>query len=136
MAFPFAAQVAELCRWRLPGQKEPERVYLLTSLPASELSADALLKLKRDYWGIENGLHQRLDGAGREDFSRVRLRHNAWVLSLFRRWAVSVAAAWISRQSNPRRATTQGFFDAMRRNHAQGAFNLIRRRSPTFYDDS
>ncbi len=132
MGFPFAAQVAELCRWRAEDQREPERVFLITSYPASELNPASFLKLKRDYWSIENGLHQRLDGAGREDLSRVRTRNNAWVLALFRRWAISVANLWMARQPNPRWATTQGFHDAMNRNRHRDAFATLFRKSTTY----
>jgi hypothetical protein len=135
VGFPFAAQVGELCRWRAEDQAEPERVYLITSAPASELSPQALLAHKRNYWSIENGLHQRLDGAGREDTSRVRLRNNAWVLALFRRWALSVANAWIAREKNLRWATTQGFYDAMRRNRCRDALATLFRKSAR-YDSS
>jgi hypothetical protein len=133
VGYPFAAQVAELCRWRAESPPEPERVYLITSFPAPELAPDRFLRLKRDYWSIENGLHQRLDGAGREDLSRVRTRAHAWSLGLFRRWAISLANAWIASQSNPRWATTQGFYDAMRRNRAQEAFRTVF-RIPSGYD--
>lgn len=132
LGFPFAAQVAELSRWRAEDQAEPERVYLVTSLPARELDAVALLNRKRDYWSIENGFHQRLDGAGREDLSRVRTPNNAWVLALFRRWAVTVATTWITQQRNARLATTQGFHDHMRRNRCQAAFATALRKSATY----
>ena len=132
MGFPFVAQLGELCRWRAEDQREPERVFVITSYPADELNPAAFLRLKRDYWSIENGLHQRLDGAGREDRSRVRLHNNAWVLALYRRWAVSVANVWIARQSNPRRATTQGFHDAMRHDRSRDAFATLFRKSTTY----
>lgn len=132
MGFPFAAQLGELCRWRAEDQREPERVFVITSCPATELGAASLLTFKRDYWSIENGLHQRLDGAGREDRSRVRLRNNAWVLALFRRWAVSLANHWMAQQSNPRSATTQGFHDAMRRDRCRLAFLTLTSKSTTY----
>lgn len=132
VGFPFAAQAAELRRWRAEDQREPEYVYLLTSYPAGELNAETFLRLKRDYWSIENGLHQRLDGAGREDVSRVRKRRNAWNLALFRRWAISVANAWMATQTNPRWATTQGFYDSMRSNRCLNAFATAFRKSTTY----
>ena len=71
-----------------------------------------LLENRRDYWGVENGLHHRLDVSAMEDKSRVRLRNNALVLALMRRAAVSIAAAWIKGQRNPRQANLPGFFEA------------------------
>jgi hypothetical protein len=132
VGFPFVAQVAELRRWRAEEQREPEYVYLLTSYPANELSAERFLRLKRDYWSIENGFHQRLDAAGREDLSRVRKRRNAWNLALFRRWAISVASQWIAAQTNPRWATTQGFYDTMHSNRCKNAFATAFRKSTTY----
>ena len=132
--FPFAAQCAELKRWRTAGQKAPEIVYLLTSFPSAELSAERCLQLKRAYWSIENGAHQRLDGAAQEDKSRVRLARHAWTLGLFRRWSISLARAWINQQPNPRLATTQGFFDAMRQNRCRRAFLIVHSVLPRIYD--
>lgn len=68
--FPHAVQVGELHRFidRSARQKdEVEREYLLTSLSPATLDAAAMLALDRDYWGIESGLHQRLDISARED---------------------------------------------------------------------
>jgi hypothetical protein len=96
------------------------------------LTPDAFLRHKRNYWSIENGLHQRLDGAGREDFSRVRTPRHAWTLALFRRWAISLANVWIAKTSNARWATTQGFHDAMRRNRCRDAFFTLFRKSTTY----
>lgn len=104
-------------------QREPERVFVITSYPDNELNAASFLTLKRDYWSIENGLHQCLDGAVPEDRSRVRLRNNAWVRALFRRCAISVA----------NQATTQGFHDMIRRNRGRMAFFTLFRTS-SHYD--
>ena len=78
------------------------------------MSAGEMLELRRNYWGIETGLHSRLDVSALEDKSRVRLRNNALVLAVLRRLAVSLGNAWMSRQRNPRRANLPGFFEAMR----------------------
>jgi hypothetical protein len=71
------------------------------------------------YWDIENGAHQRLDNSRfQEDKSRVRNRNSAHNLSLFRRAALPLARHWINHQSNPRLATTNGFFGAMKKTNA------------------
>ena len=84
----YANKAAMLMQRTDPG-KDPKTdgiVFLLSS--RSGLSADERLKLKRDYWDIENGAHQRLDGSRlQEDKSRVRNRHAATNLGLFRRTA-------------------------------------------------
>jgi len=48
-----------------------EVVYGLTSLTPTEASAERLLDITRDYWGIENGLHYRRDKTLHEDGTRM-----------------------------------------------------------------
>lgn len=139
VGFPHAQQAGELRRFldrpRKPNaQKEPqvEQEFLLTSLAPPELNAAAMLQLDREYWGIENGLHLRLDVTGPEDKSRVRTRTAAFTLCLFRRAAISFAVHWIQRQPNKRLATTQGFYDEMSANCHRKAFSLVTARKPTW----
>lgn len=135
VGFPAAVQAAELLR--ASDRKdckgdELEREYLLTSLSPCELNATEMLKLDREYWGIESGLHQRLDVSSLEDKSRVRNPRAAFNLGLFRRAAISFAVHWLQRQPNKRLATTTGFYDAMRANGTQKAFSLVTVRKPTW----
>ena len=67
-------------------KKESTPLLLLTSAPAERWNARALLKARRDYWGIESTFHQRLDETLDEDRSRVRTPNAAHALGLFRRW--------------------------------------------------
>ena len=53
------------------GRKD-ELVALITSLEPSRLDALNWIRLNRDTWGIENGLHQRLDISHNDDRCRVR----------------------------------------------------------------
>lgn len=72
--WPGLEQVFVLERQRVDtksGKEERETVYGLTSLSATEASAERLLGLVRGYWGIENGLHQRRDVTFREDRTRL-----------------------------------------------------------------
>jgi len=116
-----------------PG-KDPKSdgiVFLLSS--RSGLSADELLKLKRGYWDIENGAHQRLDGSRlQEDKSRVRNRNAATNLGLFRRAALSLARHWIERQRDPRKATTNGFLGTMARHNSELAFRIALSKKPSW----
>lgn len=128
VCFPHAEQAAKL--WRAidyPTEQKTsfEEVFLLSSHSPLEYDAAAMLSDKRGYWGIENGLHQRLDCSAMEDKSRVRNFNSAWNLGMFRRLAVSFAVHWIQRQPDPRQATLPGFFDAMRVNNARKAFALV-----------
>lgn len=113
-------------------QPEVEREFLLTSLETVELDVVNMLQLDRDYWGIEAGMHQRLDVSGQEDKSRVCTRTSAFNLCLFRRAANSFAVHWIQRQPNPRLATTTGFYDEMTAKGHRKAFSLITVRKPSW----
>ena len=115
---------------------EVERELLITSLSLEELNAQDMLRLDRKYWGIENGLHQRLDVSSLEDKSRVRNPLAVFNLGLFRRAAISFAIHWIQRQSNKRLATTTGFYDEMRANGARKAFSLVTVAKPTWLPTS
>ena len=71
--FPFAEQAARLTRCVDSRRKPAEGIeaeYLITSRPAAQMSAEQMLCLDRQYWGIETGLHLRLDVIAGEDRSR------------------------------------------------------------------
>jgi len=116
--------------------KEPKSiddivVYLLSS--RADLGAEQMLKLKRGYWDIENGAHQRLDCSRiQEDKCRVRNRNSAHNLGLFRRAALSLARHWIDHQPNARKATTNGFFGAMKKNRSELAFRIANSKNPSW----
>lgn len=137
--FPHAEQAAELLRFidrpiKPNATKEPsvEQEFLLTSMAAMELSASGILDWDLAYWGIENGMHLRLDVSGQEDKSRVRTRQSAFNLCLFRRAANSFAVHWIQHQPNARLATTPGFYDEMSANGCRKAFSLATARKPSW----
>jgi hypothetical protein len=133
--FPHAVQAAEMKRFIDRPSKREEQVeceYLLTSLCPSQLDAEQMLQLDRDYWGIESGLHQRLDVSSQEDKSRVRTPKAAFTLCLFRRAATSFAIHWIQRQRDKRLATTSGFYDAMGAKGSRKAFSLVTIKHPSW----
>lgn len=86
----------------------------------------------RDYWGIETGLHLRLDVTGGEDRSRVRHPVSALNLAMVRRATISVAIYWMARCRDKRQATLRGFYDAMAANNARKAFSLVTVRHPSW----
>lgn len=51
--------------------------------------------LDRQYWGVETGLHLRLDTIAREDCNPVRQPKATMTLGVIRRALVSVAVDWI-----------------------------------------
>ncbi|MDF7826844.1 hypothetical protein P4B35_22645 [Pontiellaceae bacterium B12227] len=118
-----------------PKSPDDLTVYLLTS--RAGLGAEEMLTFKRAYWDIENGAHQRLDCSRfQEDKSRVRTRNNAHNLGLFRRTALSLARHWIARQPNARKATTNGFIGAMRKDGSELAFRLVTSKNPKWLPTS
>ena len=131
--FPFAEQAARLTRCvdsrRKPAQ-EIETEYLITSRPAAQMSAQLMLLQDRAYWGIETGLHLRLDVIAGEDRSRVRHRNAVMNLAVIRRAVVSLAVDWIRRQPNRRQASMTGFYDFMTSRNSQRAFKLVTASKP------
>jgi len=138
VGFPFAQQGAKL-QQAFDDPSRPEssfkEFFLLTTHDAQRYDASALLADKRGYWGIENGLHQRLDVIAMEDKSRVRTFNAAWNLAMFRRLAVSLAVHWSRHQRDVRQATLSGFYDAMKADRAQIAFHLICAVRPSWLPD-
>lgn len=128
IAFPFAEQAARLTRC-IDSQKNPaekvETEFLITSRPAAQMSAEQMLWQDRQYWGIETGLHLRLDVIAGEDRSRVRHRNAALNLAVIRRAVVSIAVAWSRRQTNRRQATMSGFYDFMSAKNSKRAFRIV-----------
>jgi len=82
--WPHLEQVFRLERRRTDlktGQIETEVVCGLTSLTRSGTTAQDLCSYVRDYWGIENGLHQRRDVTLHEDRTRQTLGHAGHVMA-------------------------------------------------------
>ena len=126
--FPFAEQAARLTRCVDSRRKPAEGIeaeYLITSRPAAQMSVNQMLQQDRQYWGIETGLHLRLDVIAGEDRSRVRHRNAVMNLAVIRRAAVSLAVNWIRRQPNRRQATMSGFYDFMSAKNSKMAFKLV-----------
>lgn len=112
--------------------KEVEIEWLLSSRDSADLPAQAMLVANRRYWGIENGLHLRLDVTAGEDLSRVRGTRAALNLAMMRRTVTSVAVQWIQRCRNKRQATLQGFYDFMAAKNSKKAFSLVTACKPSW----
>ena len=73
ISFPGVRCVGQVRReveYKKDGRKrQPETVYLLTSLPPEVATPERLLQLNRAYWGIENRVHWVRDLVLREDAS-------------------------------------------------------------------
>jgi len=126
--FPFAEQAARLTRCvdsRPKPAQEIETEYLITSRPVAQMSAKQMLDQDRQYWGIETGLHLRLDVIAGEDRSRVRHRNAVMNLAVIRRAVVTVAVDWSRRQPIRRQASMSGFYDFMSAKNSKMAFKLV-----------
>ncbi len=128
VGFPFVEQAARLTRCIDSDRQPAKRItteYLLTSRPATLMPPPQMLANDRHYWGIETGLHLRLDVTAREDCSRVRKPTAVLNLAMMRRTVMSFAVHWIKQCPNKRKATLSGFYDSMSANQSKKAFSLV-----------
>lgn len=129
VGFPFASQGARLLR-QTEGRKD-EEVALITSAPVSILPATLWLLLNRKGWGIESGLHQRLDVSYNDDRCRVQSNNGIWVLGMFRRIANSTFMEWRNHQARPDHVTTTTFQTLMAENHRAAAVRFVVAKRPS-----
>ena len=105
--------------------------------PPDRWNARALLRARRDDWGIESTFHQRLDTTLDEDRSRVRTPNAVHALGLFRRLVVSVGHAWLERaQKKKSRASLRTFVTTLRAHNARRALNLVTATAPQAWKQS
>ncbi len=89
--WPGVEQVCRIERRRIiAGKESREVVYAITSLSRERAGAEALLRLSRGHWGIENRLHWVRDVTLREDACRVRSRKGAQGLAAVRNTALTL----------------------------------------------
>lgn len=99
-----AAQLG--CLHRQSGKDaQPEVEYLVSSRTAAKLRTEEFLNLDRQYWGVESGLHQRLDCSGFEDRLRVHHKGAVHILGLFARVGVALFIRWVKKQALVRERT-------------------------------
>jgi len=95
------------------------------------MNAEQWLAALRQYWGIENGVHQRVDASANEDRSRVKTVNAVWIMGMFRRLTVSIYAEWKSRSESRRRASLHDFHNLMARHNNKQAYSLVSALSPS-----
>jgi len=114
------------CLHRQSGQQAKLEVeYLVTSRPAHQLASEEFLNMDRNYWGVESGLHQRLDCSGFEDRLRVHHKGVVHILGLFARVGVALFVRWAKNQRLVRART----FPNWREWNAGHRWHLIRQVS-------
>lgn len=128
LCHPFAAQAARIHRKR-EGTK-PESFCLLTSRPRAELSPDQWLRKNIEHWGIETGLHARLDASRHDDRCRLRNRKPLHLHAIFSRVANSLCCHWIFKKKNPANFTTTDFQTNMHEEHDRRAIALVTAKHP------
>ena len=129
IGFPLANQVARVLR-QTTGRKD-EAVALITSAPLERLAAAQWLLLNRQGWGIQSGLHQRLDVSYNDDRCRVQSDHGLGVLGMFRRIANSLFMEWRACQRRPEHVTTTDFQTLMAEEHRTAAVRLVLAKRPS-----
>lgn len=128
VGFPFAAQAARLRRQHTG--RQDECVALVTSCPPEKLDARQWLRANRQGWGIETGLHLRLDVSLRDDCCRVRSPNGLWILGMLRRLANSLFIAWRQRQPKPQHKSTTDFQTAMGEENLVKAMSFVTAKRP------
>jgi predicted transposase YbfD/YdcC len=103
----------KILRGKDKGKESLETVVYVSSLEFEPQHAEQVLAFIRLYWGIEGGLHQRLDVTAQEDNSRVRNRNAIKVLGIARRSIIGIYFQWRRGRRNKRQSTLRDFYDAM-----------------------
>jgi hypothetical protein len=86
-------------------EPKPELDWLATSRTAAQMEAEVFLGNNRQYWGIENGTHQRLDCSALEDRLRIHDPNAVKILGFFHRVSISLFVAWAQKQPSARDRT-------------------------------
>jgi hypothetical protein len=127
--FPLASQAARLLR--LSTGRQDEEVALIASAPPERLQALMWLLLNRLGWGIESGLHQRLDVSYNDDRCRVQSDRGMLTLGRYRRVANSLFMEWALRQPRPDHVTTTDFQTLMAEEHRAKALRFVLAQRPS-----
>ena len=98
-----AAQLG--CLTRQIGDQDPAPEYLVSSRPAAQFSVEQFLHGDREYWGVESGLHQRLDCSAFEDRLRIKHKGALKIVGLFSRVGVALFVRWAQQQPRVRDRT-------------------------------
>lgn len=129
VGFPFAAQAARLLR-QTQGRQDDE-VALITSASPPKLQAKSWLLLNRQGWGIESGLHQRLDVSYNDDRCRVQSDKAILIFGMYRRIANSLFMQWRIHQRRPEHVTTTDFQTRMAEEHRRKALRFVLAKRPS-----
>jgi predicted transposase YbfD/YdcC len=96
LVIPGITQIAKLVRKREVVKKKTsttETTYLITNFSFEEADAAKILKIKTDYWAIENKVHYIADFVFGEDRSTIRAKNGPRVMSALSAFAMNVMRA-------------------------------------------
>jgi hypothetical protein len=119
----MARQAARLLR-QTTGRKD-EEVVLVSSAEPQRLDALRWLEFNRAGWGIESGLHQRLDISYNDDRCRIQSDNGIWIFGMFRRLANSLFMQWRQAQRRPDHFTTTDFQAFLAQDNRKRALSLL-----------
>ncbi len=128
MLFPQAAQIATISRART--DQAGESVFLITSCPEKKLSPGQWLEKNIHHWGIETGLHARLDASRNDDRCRLRNPKPLRLHGIFTRIANSICCEWLFKKKKPQNYTTTDFIAHMREEYDRRVIALITSKKP------
>lgn len=128
IGFAFAQQVGRITRQYEGRTNEAEA--LITSQAPAQLPACVWLLANRLSWGIETGLHLRLDVSLREDLCRVREPNALWILGMLRRLTVSLFMAWRGRQRKAKHKTLTDFQSDLGADNLAKAMHFMTTKHP------
>lgn len=83
-----------------------------------------------DHWGIETGLHARLDASRHDDRCRLRNNKPLRLHAIFTRVANSICCHWLFRKNNPQNFTTTDFMAHMAEEHDRRAISMVTSKKP------
>lgn len=104
--FPGLAAVA-----RVEGRRDTEAPVVRTFLLSKRFPPEVLLRIVRDHWSIENGLHWALDVTLDEDLARTRKDNGPANLAVLRRLALNIARAHPDTKTSLRRKLLRAGWD-------------------------
>ena len=125
----MARQAARILR-QTTGRQD-EEVALISSAGPERLNAVRWLELNRAAWGIESGLHQRLDISYNDDRCRVQSDNGIWIFGMFRRVANSLFMEWGLAQRRPDHVTTTDFQAWLAQDNRKRALRFLTMKNPS-----
>jgi hypothetical protein len=123
----LAAQAARVFRNR---SQKPESVCLVTSCPFEELPPAEWLEKNILHWGIETGLHARLDASRHDDKCRLRNTNPLHLHAVLSRIANSLCCHWLLQKKKPAQFTTTDFQTYMGEEHDRRTIALVTAKRP------